>query len=70
MEHPCTQVTLLRQDQPRLECQHGATNLLDRLYRVGRARGRFTAYLVGFAGDRPDRHRELVDRLPQRLVLS
>jgi hypothetical protein len=52
-----------------LELADAAENILDRFCFAGTAGGSGAAVLVGTGGNLSDLHSELVDRLPQRLVL-
>ena len=49
---------------------HAEENLLGHLYAPGSAGGHGPAVVVGAGGDHSDRCAELVDRVPERLVLD
>ncbi|MEY2412364.1 MAG: hypothetical protein QOD84_970 [Acidobacteriaceae bacterium] len=54
----------------RLKCQHGTEDFLDQLHAARFGCRLFIATLVGARSDYPNWIRELVDCLPQRLVLT
>ena len=68
--HLCIRLARERKAGPGLECWHGEENLLGRFHCVGPGRRFHPADLVGAAGNDPIAYAELVDCLPQRLVLE